>query len=150
MQRPLTAFVSRLRSPFAKFLDVSGRPVANREGEKLVTPAVRALEAAGVAFTVHEFEHVSGQRDFGREAAAALALDPDQVFKTLVVTADAGVAVAIVPIAYDQGRDAFPMMIFLVVAFTMLWYLFEVMRARPTSSTVSPLWRRSPCSSSTS
>jgi phosphatidate cytidylyltransferase len=40
--------------------------------------------------------------------------------------------VAIVPLAYDQGTDAFPMMIFLVVAFTMLWYLFEVMRARPT------------------
>ena len=39
---------------------------------------------------------------------------------------------AIVPLAYDQGTDAFPMMIFLVVAFTMLWYLFEVMRARPT------------------
>jgi len=40
--------------------------------------------------------------------------------------------VAIVPVAYDQGTAAFPMMIFLVVAFTMLWYLFEVMRARPT------------------
>jgi len=39
--------------------------------------------------------------------------------------------VAIVPIAYDQGKDAFPMMIFLVTAFTMLWYLFEVMKARP-------------------
>jgi phosphatidate cytidylyltransferase len=40
--------------------------------------------------------------------------------------------VAIVPLAYDQGTEAFPMMIFLVVAFTLLWYLFEVMRARPT------------------
>jgi phosphatidate cytidylyltransferase len=40
--------------------------------------------------------------------------------------------VAIVPVAYDQLTDAFPMMIFLVVAFTMLWYLFEVMRVRPT------------------
>jgi phosphatidate cytidylyltransferase len=39
--------------------------------------------------------------------------------------------IAIVPVAYDQYTDAFPMMIFLVVAFTMLWYLFEVMRARP-------------------
>lgn len=39
--------------------------------------------------------------------------------------------VAIVPVAYDQGAGAFPMMIFLVVAFTMLWYLFEVMHARP-------------------
>jgi phosphatidate cytidylyltransferase len=37
-----------------------------------------------------------------------------------------------VPVAYDQLTDAFPMMIFLVVAFTMLWYLFEVMRVRPT------------------
>jgi Cys-tRNA(Pro)/Cys-tRNA(Cys) deacylase len=64
-----------------------------------VTPAVRALEAAGVSFTVHEFEHVSGQRDYGREAASALDLDPEQVFKTLVVTTDAGVAVAIVPVS---------------------------------------------------
>lgn len=39
--------------------------------------------------------------------------------------------VAIVPIAYDQGKDAFPMMLFLVVAFSLLWYLFEVIRARP-------------------
>jgi hypothetical protein len=36
--------------------------------------------------------------------------------------------VAIVPIAYDQGERAFPMMIVLVVAFTMLWYLVEVVR----------------------
>jgi phosphatidate cytidylyltransferase len=40
--------------------------------------------------------------------------------------------VGIVPVAYDQDTAAFPMMIFLVVAFTMLWYLFEVMRVRPT------------------
>lgn len=40
--------------------------------------------------------------------------------------------VAIVPLAYDQGIAAFPMMFFLVTAFTMLWYLFEVTRARPT------------------
>jgi phosphatidate cytidylyltransferase len=39
--------------------------------------------------------------------------------------------VAIVPIAYDQGTAAFPMMLFLAVAFTMLWYLVEVMHARP-------------------
>lgn len=39
--------------------------------------------------------------------------------------------VAIVPIAYDRGTQAFGMMIFLVVAFTMLWYLVGVMHARP-------------------
>jgi len=50
-----------------------------------VTPAVRALEAAGVAFTVHEYAHAAGQCDYGAEAAGALALDPDQVFKTLLL-----------------------------------------------------------------
>lgn len=40
--------------------------------------------------------------------------------------------VAIVPIAYNDGVAAFPLVGFLVVTFTMLWYLFEVVRARPT------------------
>jgi Cys-tRNA(Pro)/Cys-tRNA(Cys) deacylase len=71
-----------------------------------VTPAVRALEAAGIPFTLHVFEHASGQRDFGREAALALALDPDQVFKTLVVTTDAGLAVAIVPVSRQLSLKA--------------------------------------------
>jgi Cys-tRNA(Pro)/Cys-tRNA(Cys) deacylase len=63
-----------------------------------VTPAVRELEAAGIAFTVHEYEHESS-RDFGVEAAEKLGLDPDQVFKTLLVTADGRQAVAIVPVS---------------------------------------------------
>jgi len=40
--------------------------------------------------------------------------------------------VAIVPIAYSQGERAYPMVMVLVVIFTFLWYLFEVVRARPT------------------
>ena len=40
--------------------------------------------------------------------------------------------VAIVPIAYNQGERAYPMVTMLVVAFTFLWYLIEVVRARPT------------------
>ncbi len=40
--------------------------------------------------------------------------------------------VAMVPIAYDQGERAFPLVGFLVVVFTFLWYLFEVVHARPT------------------
>ena len=71
-----------------------------------MTPAVRALEAAGVAFTVHEFEHAPGQRDYGRQAAAALGLDPGQVFKTLVVTADSELAVAIVPVSSTLSLKA--------------------------------------------
>jgi len=71
-----------------------------------VTPAVRALEAAGVAFTVHEFDHDGATRDFGRVAAAALALDPDQVFKTLVVAADGALAVAVAPVSRQLSLKA--------------------------------------------
>jgi Cys-tRNA(Pro)/Cys-tRNA(Cys) deacylase len=71
-----------------------------------VTPAVRALEAAGIAFTLHEYEHDPSVRGFGVEAAAALGLDPDQVFKTLVVTADGDAAVAIVPVSGQLSLKA--------------------------------------------
>jgi Cys-tRNA(Pro)/Cys-tRNA(Cys) deacylase len=64
-----------------------------------VTPAILALDAAGVAYSVHEYDHDGSIHDFGLEAAAKLGLDPDQVFKTLVVTADADLAVAIVPVS---------------------------------------------------
>ena len=63
------------------------------------TPAVKMLEAAGVAFAVHEFDHQPGDRHFGDAAALALGADPDRVFKTLVVTADAQQVVCIVPVS---------------------------------------------------
>jgi len=71
-----------------------------------VTPAVVALQAAGVAFTVHEYEHDPAVRNFGLEAATALGLDPDQVFKTLLVTADGDQAVAIVPVSCQLSLKA--------------------------------------------
>ncbi len=64
-----------------------------------VTPAVVALDAAGIAYTIHEYERGEDLRDFGREAAVALGLDHDQVFKTLVVVADEELVVAIVPVS---------------------------------------------------
>jgi phosphatidate cytidylyltransferase len=39
--------------------------------------------------------------------------------------------VAIVPIAYKQGAAAFPLVAFLVITFSLLWYLFEVVHQRP-------------------
>jgi Cys-tRNA(Pro)/Cys-tRNA(Cys) deacylase len=71
-----------------------------------VTPAVIALQAAGVPFTVHEYEHDPTVRGFGLEAAAVLGLDPDQVFKTLLVTADGEQAVAIVPVSRQLSLKA--------------------------------------------
>jgi Cys-tRNA(Pro)/Cys-tRNA(Cys) deacylase len=71
-----------------------------------VTPAVNALEAAGIAFTVHEYDHDPLSRSFGLEAATALGLDPDQVFKTLLVTADGEQAVGIVPVSCSLSLKA--------------------------------------------
>lgn len=64
-----------------------------------MTPAVLALEAASIPFTIHEYERGDDLRDFGREAADALGLDPDQVFKTLLVVADGELVVAVVPVS---------------------------------------------------
>jgi Cys-tRNA(Pro)/Cys-tRNA(Cys) deacylase len=71
-----------------------------------VTPAIRALDEAGVAYTLHEYERGESLHDFGLEAAEKLGLDPDQVFKTLVVTADGQQAVAIVPVSVKLALKA--------------------------------------------
>ena len=71
-----------------------------------MTPAIRALDAAGVPFTVHEFEHRPGTRDYGREAADELGVEHDQVFKTLVVVADGSLAMAIVPVSCQLSLKA--------------------------------------------
>jgi len=63
------------------------------------TPATVALRRAGVAFTVHEYDHVAGTTRYGEEAVAALGVKAARVFKTLVVRVDARLAVGIVPVS---------------------------------------------------
>jgi Cys-tRNA(Pro)/Cys-tRNA(Cys) deacylase len=55
------------------------------------------LEAADVPFSLHPYRQDPGAGRYGEEAASALGLDPERVFKTLVVTAEGNPAVAIVP-----------------------------------------------------
>jgi Cys-tRNA(Pro)/Cys-tRNA(Cys) deacylase len=64
------------------------------------TPAVRALERARVAHTLHSYdpEHAEGH-GYGEAAVAALGQDPQQVFKTLVARVDGTLTVAVVPVA---------------------------------------------------
>ena len=64
------------------------------------TPAVRVLEKARVAHTLHPYdpEHPSDQ-GYGEAAVAALGSDPRQVFKTLVASVDGKLTVAVVPVA---------------------------------------------------
>lgn len=62
------------------------------------TPATVALTAAGIAFTPHAYEHDAANTNFGLEAATALELDPERVFKTLLADVDGSLVVAIVPV----------------------------------------------------
>ncbi len=62
------------------------------------TPAVVALERAGIAFTEHRYVHDAAAPSYGLEAAAALRLPPEQVFKTLLCLIDEKPYVAIVPV----------------------------------------------------
>ena len=64
----------------------------------LGTPATVALAAAGIPFTPHAYEHDAANTNFGLEAASALKLDPEQVFKTLLADVDGALTVAIVPV----------------------------------------------------
>jgi len=63
------------------------------------TPATVALTRAGVAFTLHEYAHDPRATSYGSEAAEALGLDPDRVFKTLLAEVDGNLVVAVVPVA---------------------------------------------------
>ena len=64
------------------------------------TPALVALDAAGVAHTAHAYEHdPASDVGYGVEAAEAIGVPPEQVFKTLMAAVDGVLTVAVVPVA---------------------------------------------------
>ncbi len=72
-----------------------------------MTPAIRQLEKAGVDFTLVEYDHDPRTPAYGEEAARALGLPADEVFKTLLVKLDDGrLAVAIVPVSHRLDLKA--------------------------------------------
>jgi phosphatidate cytidylyltransferase len=105
------------------------------DGASVLTRVVTALAVAGVAILcwaigrgallfltvvivgIAAVELSEAYRRAGYHVATALALFG---------------SVALVLAAYDRGERAFPMVSALVVGFTFFWYLFEVVRARPT------------------
>jgi Cys-tRNA(Pro)/Cys-tRNA(Cys) deacylase len=63
------------------------------------TPATVALSKAGIAHTVHPYDHDPATKSFGEEAAAALGVSPSRVFKTLLAMVDGKLVVAVVPVS---------------------------------------------------
>uniref|UniRef100_A0AAU3GZQ8 Cys-tRNA(Pro)/Cys-tRNA(Cys) deacylase n=1 Tax=Streptomyces sp. NBC_01401 TaxID=2903854 RepID=A0AAU3GZQ8_9ACTN len=71
----------------------------SRKQQSGSTPATVALTAAGTAFTVHSYDHDPASPSYGEEAAEALGVPADRVFKTLVADVDGELVVAVVPVA---------------------------------------------------
>ncbi len=69
-----------------------------------MTPAIKLLERTRTDHRVVTYEHDPRHESYGTEAADALGLDPAQVFKTLLATADGTeTVVAVVPV--DRRLD---------------------------------------------
>jgi Cys-tRNA(Pro)/Cys-tRNA(Cys) deacylase len=80
--------------------------MAKRSDASAGTPATVALARAGIAFTVHAYEHDPRAAAYGLEAADKLGLDPDRVFKTLLASVDGDLVVGIVPVALQLDLKA--------------------------------------------
>jgi Cys-tRNA(Pro)/Cys-tRNA(Cys) deacylase len=63
------------------------------------TPATALLTREKVAFTLHPYEHDPRAEAFGEEAAAALGVAPERIFKTLIASVDGKLSCAVVPVA---------------------------------------------------
>lgn len=67
------------------------------------TPATVALTAAGVPFTPRQYRHDPATTRYGLEAAEALGVEPERVFKTLMVDVDGELVVGVVPVTGSLG-----------------------------------------------
>lgn len=69
----------------------------------LGTPATRVLTTLGIAHTLRSYAHDPREQSFGEEAARALGVPAERVFKTLIVSTGAanpgGVACAVIPVS---------------------------------------------------
>jgi Cys-tRNA(Pro)/Cys-tRNA(Cys) deacylase len=63
------------------------------------TPATKLLSGLGIPYSVHRYEHDPQSGSYGLEASAALGVQPERVFKTLIADVDESLTVAVVPVA---------------------------------------------------
>ena len=62
-----------------------------------VTPATRALAAAGLAFTVHTYDYDPDAESIGLQAAESLGVEASRVLKTLMAEVDGKPVCVVVP-----------------------------------------------------
>jgi len=72
-----------------------------------MTPAVKALEQAGVRFALRAYDHDPRATSYGLEAVQALGIDAYSVYKTLLAQVDGrDLVVAIVPVCATLNLKA--------------------------------------------
>lgn len=72
-----------------------------------MTPAIKILKTCRIQFQAHEYEHDGSADSYGMEAAEKLGIDPDRIFKTLVVeTENKVMVVGIVPVSHQLDTKA--------------------------------------------
>lgn len=71
-----------------------------------LTPATAHLHRAGIAFTAHSYVHDPRAESFGLEAAEALGLEPELVFKTLMVDVEGELVIGILPVTTSLDLKA--------------------------------------------
>jgi Cys-tRNA(Pro)/Cys-tRNA(Cys) deacylase len=70
------------------------------------TPATVALATGGVEWTPRTYTHDPAAASYGLEAATALGVEPERVFKTLVAEVDGRLTVAVVPVTTQLDLKA--------------------------------------------
>jgi len=64
-----------------------------------MTPCIDTLKKRNISHTIYKYKHDPKSKSYGIEAVEMLGLDENRVFKTLVISADEQLAVAIVPVS---------------------------------------------------
>ena len=75
-----------------------------------MTPAIALLKQSDVRYALHEYRHDPTTPSYGEEAAQALGVPPQRVFKTLMIsfpgTGSGRLAVAIIPVCCQLDLKA--------------------------------------------
>jgi Cys-tRNA(Pro)/Cys-tRNA(Cys) deacylase len=64
------------------------------------------LDRLGMRYSVHSYEHDPRHGSYGLEASAALGVEPERVFKTLIADVDGRLTVGVVPVASQLDLKA--------------------------------------------
>ncbi|MGX7679327.1 Cys-tRNA(Pro) deacylase [Jatrophihabitans sp. DSM 45814] len=70
------------------------------------TPATATLERASIAYKLHPYDHDARAESYGEEAAQALGIDPNRIFKTLIAAVDSRLVCAVVPVSAKLSLKA--------------------------------------------